>query len=103
MDADIAKEKSTLKRTKKPRGTGKPRLLKVKKEPSEPGPGLQVQWQDIDLADVNLEDASFQFRLSATVTDVRVSLEQHGQEQPVDLVGSKPYRIVDGFRRCVAA
>jgi ParB family chromosome partitioning protein len=36
--------------------------------------------------------------------DLQRSLKAEGQEEPIDLLGSKaPYKIIDGFRRCAAA
>lgn len=58
--------------------------------------------QDISLEDIQAEDTSFQYRLSATVSDLKHSLSLEGQKEPVDLMGEKPYRIIDGFRRVEA-
>jgi ParB/RepB/Spo0J family partition protein len=40
-----------------------------------------------------------------TTSDLRRSLETDGQEEPIDLLrgSGKPYKILDGFRRCAAA
>ncbi len=60
-----------------------------------------IEVQDIPLEDIK-EDLTFQYRLSASVGDLRRSLEVEGQQEPIDLTGAKPYRIIDGFRRVEA-
>jgi ParB/RepB/Spo0J family partition protein len=55
--------------------------------------------QDVPLEDIDSDDRSFQYRLSANLGDLKHSLSHEGQKEPVDLTGSKPYRIIDGFRR----
>ena len=70
---------------------------------SAPAQSLSVQVQTVALEDIDQANQMFQFRLSIQVDDLLRSLERDGLEQPVDLVGPKPYRIVDGFRRCKAA
>jgi ParB/RepB/Spo0J family partition protein len=55
--------------------------------------------QDVPLEDINAEDKTFQYRFSANVGDLKHSLINEGQKEPIDLTGSKPYRIIDGFRR----
>lgn len=66
--------------------------------------GLKVQeWSLIPLEDIDTEDKIFQYRLSSGVADLKESLGTTGQQEPVDLTGKKPYRIIDGFRRIKAA
>ncbi len=55
--------------------------------------------QDIPVEEIALEDATFQYRFNSSVADLRASLKHEGQKEPIDLTGSKPYRIIDGFRR----
>jgi len=57
---------------------------------------------DVPIGDINFDDKSTQFRVTTRVDDLRASIERHGQSHPVDLFGTKPYRIVDGFRRVQA-
>jgi len=45
------------------------------------------------------KDRTFQYRFSANVGELKHSLVNEGQKEPIDLTGSKPYRIIDGFRR----
>ncbi|MEK6909175.1 MAG: ParB/RepB/Spo0J family partition protein [Nanoarchaeota archaeon] len=68
-----------------------------------PPKALDGAYQTISLADIDSSNTTFQCRVSMAVADVRRSLEHDGLEQPVDLLGPKPYRIIDGFRRCRAA
>lgn len=56
---------------------------------------------EVPLEDVSRDDA-YQYRLAATTGDLEASLRNEGQREPVDLAGSKPYTIVDGFRRVEA-
>jgi ParB/RepB/Spo0J family partition protein len=100
MAAELVTEPQKLddKRISKHRRRKQPAFVK-------PAPGLEVaSWEQVALSDVNLEDQTFQYRLSANVGEIRRSLHTDGQEEPIDLLGpSKPYRIIDGFRRCAAA
>jgi ParB/RepB/Spo0J family partition protein len=65
--------------------------------------GLKVtEVLDIPLEELK-EDRTFQYRLSANIGDLKSSLQQEGQREPIDLTGSKPYRIIDGFRRVEAS
>src|SRR3972149_4719217 len=65
--------------------------------------GLKAtQVQDIPLDDIKADESGFQYRLSANLGDLKHSLAQEGQKEPIDLTGSKPYRIIDGFRRVAA-
>jgi ParB/RepB/Spo0J family partition protein len=59
----------------------------------------------VSLADIKLTDHTFQYRLGVTTSGLRRSLETDGQEEPIDLLrgSGKPYKILDGFRRCAAA
>ena len=67
--------------------------------------GLDVNWEPVNLDEIDFEDHTFQYRLATSTADLRRSLEQEGQEEPVDLLKGfrKPYRIIDGSRRCTAA
>ncbi|MBI3818881.1 MAG: ParB/RepB/Spo0J family partition protein [Planctomycetes bacterium] len=56
---------------------------------------------DVAIEDISRDD-TYQYRLSAVTGDLKDSLLREGQREPVDLVGSKPYKIVDGFRRVEA-
>jgi len=58
--------------------------------------------QEVALEDLRAEDHTFQYRLSANVGDLKHSLSHEGQKEAVDLTGSKPHRIIDGFRRVEA-
>lgn len=58
--------------------------------------------QDIPLEEIDVEDKTFQYRFTANVGDLKNSLTHEGQREPIDLTGSKPYRIIDGFRRVAA-
>jgi ParB/RepB/Spo0J family partition protein len=57
---------------------------------------------DVPKGDINHDDRSTQFRITTRVDDLRASIERQGQSHPVDLFGTKPYRIIDGFRRVQA-
>ena len=57
---------------------------------------------DVHITDINLADTSTQFRVRTRVEDLRAAIQREGQTDPVDLFGSKPYRIIDGFRRVQA-
>lgn len=80
----------------------RPRLGLGKSAPFGPAPG-GVAIQEILLVEINQDDLTFQFRLQHGAEDLRHSLALDGQQQPVDLLGPKPYRILDGFRRVEAA
>ena len=58
--------------------------------------------KELALSDLNHEDKTFQFRANLRVGDLVKSIEQHGQQQPIDVRGKKPYQIVSGFRRVEA-
>ena len=59
--------------------------------------------RSVPLDEIDHEDGRFQFRLGATVGDLRKSLLADGQQVPVVLWGkAPPYKIVDGFRRVEA-
>ena len=75
------------------------------KPPSPQNRGLEVNWQAVTLDEVTLEDRTVQYRLSTQTTDLARSLGEDGQEEPIDLLRGfgKPYRVIDGFRRCQAA
>lgn len=78
-----------------------PRTQKTKK-PAPYIEGLKVkEVVDIPVEDISPDD-SFQYRLSTTSGDLKSSLLKDGQREPIDLTGSKPHKIVDGFRRVQA-
>ncbi|RQV96838.1 ParB/RepB/Spo0J family partition protein [bacterium] len=57
----------------------------------------------VKIEDINLDDKSFQYRVSEKTANLIGSLESEGQLVPVVLWGSKPpFRIIDGFRRITA-
>ena len=81
------------------RDARKPGIQSAKRSRS---PTISVEM--VSLSDICLEDKTFQYRFPSTSKDVRSSLENQRQREPIDLVGvSPPYRIVDGFRRITAA
>jgi ParB/RepB/Spo0J family partition protein len=60
--------------------------------------------EEVALADIDVTDLEFQYRFPSNISALRSSLESEGQREPIDLVGTRPpYRIVDGFRRVLAA
>lgn len=61
------------------------------------------EWENVPIAEINLLDSTLQFRLVVGLADIKASLKCDGQREPIDLMGKKPYRIVDGFRRVQAA
>jgi len=58
--------------------------------------------QEVPLEDIKTDDKAFQYRFTTRVGDLKNSLQVEGQREPIDLTGSKPYRIIDGFRRVEA-
>ena len=65
--------------------------------------GLKVrEAEEIPLDEIRLGDKGFQYRLSTNVGDLKQSIALEGQKEPIDLTGSRPYRIIDGFRRVEA-
>lgn len=104
----MAKKKATRKkvRLKKEAKAAKPRAGPAKpKAPPEFKEGLPARTtvRTVKLSDIDREDTRFQLRLTATVGDLRKSIQAEGQQVPVILWGEKPpYRIVDGFRRVQA-
>lgn len=54
---------------------------------------------DVPLADINVDDVTFQYRPGVRTDDLRSALVREGQTEPIDLYGEKPHRIVDGVRR----
>jgi ParB family chromosome partitioning protein len=56
---------------------------------------------DVPIEDISPEEV-YQFRLRTTTGDLKDSLLREGQREPVDLLGAKPYKIVDGYRRIAA-
>jgi ParB family chromosome partitioning protein len=58
--------------------------------------------QEIPLEEIDLKNRMFQYRFSSNLGDLKHSLSLEGQKEPIDLTGSKPHRIVDGFRRVEA-
>src|SRR6266850_685549 len=58
----------------------------------------------VPLAEVDLADDRFQWRLNVSHGDLRKSLEKEGQLVPVVLWGKQqPYKVIDGFRRLICA
>lgn len=57
--------------------------------------------QEIPLEEIS-EDATFQYRLKSATADLKASIRREGQREPIDLIGPKPYRIIDGFLRTAA-
>ena len=57
---------------------------------------------EVSLEDIKETDTTFQYRFSSNLGDLKRSLTQEGQKEPIDLTGSKPYRVIDGFRRIEA-
>jgi len=57
---------------------------------------------DVPVTEINLDDTTYQYRLTVRTRDLKNALTREGQVEPVDLRGSKPYQIVDGFRRVQA-
>src|SRR6266545_3218637 len=57
---------------------------------------------EVPLEDIDFEDQTYQYRFSTSVGDLKGSLSQEGQREPIDLTGAKPYKIIDGFRRVEA-
>lgn len=85
----------------------------IKKRGRKPTPKQPIEFKDglknigtietISIADIDLEDRRFQYRVSEKAKDLVPSLMNEGQLVPVILWGnSKPYKIIDGFRRTQA-
>jgi ParB family chromosome partitioning protein len=55
--------------------------------------------ESIPVDEINSSDETFQYRLLTDTNGLRVAIAREGQLEPVDLADSKPYRIIDGFRR----
>lgn len=66
-------------------------------------PQAPHEFRKVRLADVDLEDLTFQVRVEMRLGDLTQSLQETGQLEPVHLLGPAPYRVIDGFRRCTAA
>ena len=63
-----------------------------------------MECRRVRLDDIVLDDLTYQMRVETKATDLKQSLRDDGQIEPVHLLGaSPPFRIVDGFRRCTAA
>ena len=72
--------------------------------PESVPPGIQTaSWEDVSLADIDTSDLAFQYRFPSEVASIRQSLQAEGQREPIDLVGKRPFQVVDGFRRIMAA
>jgi len=72
--------------------------------PESVPPGIQTaSWEDVSLADIDTGDLAFQYRFPSEVASIRQSLQAEGQREPIDLVGKRPFQVVDGFRRIMAA
>ncbi len=69
--------------------------------PTPTAGGIVVE--DVPLVAINLDDRTFQYRLQSGAEDLERSLAKDGQQEPINLIGPRPYRIVDGFRRLEAA
>lgn len=82
-----------------------PAALKLHDEPVDPlERGLKAhEWEKVRLEDIDLDDRTFSYRLSAKLVDVRLSLEAEGQLEPIDVTGRPPHRVIDGHRRAAAA
>ena len=64
----------------------------------------EAAFQSVLLEDIDQGDMSFQFRFTKRASaNLRESIELVGQLEPVDLLGPKPYRILQGHRRVAAA
>ena len=62
--------------------------------------GLQgAAIESIPVDEIDSSDETFQYRLSTDTIGLRVAIAREGQLEPIDLADSKPYRIIDGFRR----
>lgn len=61
------------------------------------------EFRKVRLADIDLDDLTFQLRVEMRLGDIKESLDEAGQLDPIHLLGPAPYRIIDGFRRCNAA
>lgn len=92
---------------KQPESAGKaaPRLRLRQSDGGNPAPdGLRAaSWEAVALADIDSKDLAFQYRFPAEFRSLKESLKNEGQREPIDLIGKRPYRIVDGFRRVLAA
>jgi len=67
--------------------------------------GTNLPVEPVRLEDIDLEDATFRFRVSIRVADLVDSIRQHGQQAPVLLrrVPDRPrLQVVSGFRRLAA-
>lgn len=59
-----------------------------------------AQMVNLPVADIDLSDRTFEYRLSTDCGDVRKSIEEQGQQIPIVVRGENPpYQIVCGFRR----
>lgn len=56
----------------------------------------------VRIADVDLGNRRFQYRVSRTLAKLKESILEQGQQVPVILRGQVPYEIVSGFGRCDA-
>jgi len=67
--------------------------------------GTRRTVESVNLADIDLEDTRFQFRVSLRVADLVDSIGRHGQQMPV-ILRRQPDRpklqVVSGFRRIAA-
>jgi ParB/RepB/Spo0J family partition protein len=88
-------------RPKKPASRGR---VSKKADPLPAPDGLEPEsWERVRLADIDSRDQAFQYRFRTEFGTLKHSLETEGQREPVDLMGEKPYRVIDGFRRVLAA
>jgi ParB/RepB/Spo0J family partition protein len=66
---------------------------------TEPSQGDEVTVEVVRLENIDREDLRFQYRLGAAIADLKRSIAAEGLREPIDLLDTKPYRIIDGFRR----
>lgn len=71
--------------------------------PTTHHPGAPHEFRSVRLDDVDLADLTYQLRVEVRLGDIKQSLEESGQLEPVHLLSPAPYKIIDGFRRCTAA
>ena len=84
---------------------GRPRGSK--NEPKEPASPVRIGGgtrSDVSLGDIDLDDTTFQFRLSLRIGDLARSIGETGQQFPVLLRrrAGKKLQVVSGFRRIAA-
>ena len=65
-------------------------------------PEAPHEFSRVRLDDIDFNDLTYQLRVEMRLGDIKQSLEEAGQLEPVHLLGPAPYKIIDGFRRCTA-